>query len=151
MSKKFQYKKDPFNPKTGTFITNEGSTSARSGIHPFDMKWGPIPNGDYVIGETSNSGGMPRFFLDPKQDIGNRTALQIHPKSSNFFKNTFGLDTKGCISVDKNAFDQVRRGDSLNVSVRKVDMTDMSDVMRAATIHYGIFESDEFDPNDYKN
>ena len=61
-----------------------------------------------------------------------------------------GLDSKGCISVDKDSFYQVRTGDSLTVSTRKVDMTDTSDVIRAAHLHYGVFQSLDFDPSDFQ-
>ena len=47
------------------------------------MKYGSIPNGSYNVGKSSNTGGIDRFYLNPNQDIGNRTNLQIHPKSTN--------------------------------------------------------------------
>jgi hypothetical protein len=84
MSNHFIYQKDPFNSTKGSLILGNQSFDARSGLHPFsDMKYGSIPNGSYNVGKSSNTGGIDRFYLNPNQDIGNRSNLQIHPKSTN--------------------------------------------------------------------
>ncbi len=64
------------------------------------MKYGYIPKGSYNVGKSSNTGGIDRFYLNPNQDIGNRSNLQIHPKSTNPIWNFLGIDSKGCISTD---------------------------------------------------
>jgi hypothetical protein len=94
--------------RTGTFKTNSNEYDARSGLHPISsMKYGQIPDGDYKVSSISNTGGINRYNLEPQQNIGNRTNLQIHQKSDNILKNVLGTDTKGCISVDKGALNNI--------------------------------------------
>ncbi len=75
--------KNSCDSRQGSFITNGNTYSARSGM-PFiseTTKWGKIPEGNYNISSTSNTGGIKRYNLDPQQNIGNRSNLQIHQKS----------------------------------------------------------------------
>lgn len=76
------YQKDPFHTTSGTIQSAGSSYDARSGLHPFSsIKYGEIPNGNYTVSSTSNTGGIERYNLSPQQDIGSRSALQIHQKS----------------------------------------------------------------------
>ena len=103
------------------------------------MKRGEIPNGSYSIGEFKNTNNVPRYSLEPHQDIGSRSHLQIHPKSFNYLKNATGFDTKGCISVDRSGFNQVRPGDQINVTVGKPDFNNKSHVWSSIVQHNQIF------------
>lgn len=81
-NKQHTYQKEPFHTTSGTFLSGGSSYDARSGRHPFSsMKMGEIPNGDYTLSSTSNTGGILRYNLSPQQDIGSRSNLQIHQKT----------------------------------------------------------------------
>lgn len=118
--RKHIYQKNPYDTTKGDFISDTSSFNARSGLHSFpSLKFGEIPNGNYTVSSTSNTGGVPRFNLTPHQDIGSRSNLQIHPKSTNSFKNALGIDTKGCIAVDSGAMRNIKKGDTIRVETRK--------------------------------
>lgn len=134
------YQKNPFNPTSGTFSSGNSSYDARSGLHSYsDTKWGSIPNGDYTVSSKSNTGGIERYNLSPNQDIGSRSHLQIHQKTENPMKDFFGLDTKGCISVDKQAMGNIRVGDRVHVNTREPSFHNSSDVARSIAIHNSVF------------
>jgi hypothetical protein len=66
----------------GEFKSGDKTSNARSGLHPFSsQKWGSIPDGTYKVDKPSNTNNVPRFYLAPEQGIGNRSELQVHPKS----------------------------------------------------------------------
>lgn len=66
MSKQHTYQKEPFNTTHGTFLSDGSSYDARSGYHSFpSVLYGEIPNGNYSVTSTSDTGGIHRFNLTP--------------------------------------------------------------------------------------
>ena len=59
------------------------------------------------------------------------------------------MDSKGCISVNKEAMGNFRVGDSVKVETRKPSFNNQSDVMNSIVQHNSIFETIDYDPKDY--